>query len=134
MSQKATQLGQLLKSFRSQIEAGKEIDRIIEILTGDICSLPTANLQKLLQKCGISEDEFLRMTEDQITETVTSILQNQETRADNLIVALDMIFESRYGWPEGTVAEMPLKDILFALEHAMEYDALSKPSIWDLTK
>jgi hypothetical protein len=65
---------------------------------------------------------------------MSEIWKKQKTKSDNIIVALDMIFNLRYGWPEGTIASMPVSDLLLALDHAMEYDDPSKPSIWEITK
>jgi hypothetical protein len=134
MSLNPLQLDQLTEWFRSQIEVKKEIDHFIEILLGDVCGIPPANLQKLLHKCGISEEQYSQMTPDEKIKTFKLIRKEQPTSTDNLIAALDMIFELRYGWPEGTAARMRLVDVFIALEHATEHDDPSKPSIWDITK
>ena len=74
------------------------------------------------------------MTIYEQSDIVTRLLPRQTTQTEDLIAALDMIFEARYGWPEGTVADLGFREVLMALEHATEYDDPARPSIWQVTK
>ncbi len=133
-----TQFAQFCAWFREwarpQFELDNEINRMVEILIGDICAAPPVSLEKLLDKHGISKERFDAMTADEKFDAVAKVLELQDTKRDNIVAALDMMFEARYGWPEGTVKNMTLRDVFLALEHAIEYDAPSKPSIWAITK
>lgn len=120
--------------IRPQFEFMKKIEHFVEILFGNINGTPPASLQKFLEKYGIPKEQSDRMTLEEKIKAFLEIGEKQTTKGDNILVALDMIFEARYGWPEGTVANITLADIFLALEHATDYDDPSKPSIWEITK
>ena len=128
------QLDQFRELFRHPFETKRKIDNIVDILLGDICGASDGSLKRYLKQNGISDEEFRQMTADQQFETFKTILKKRGTKTDNVIAALDMIFSARYGWPEGTAGKITLAQTLEALEHATEYDAPSKPSIWEITK
>jgi hypothetical protein len=128
------QRSQFVEWLGPQFELLKRIERIVEILLGDIRGEPPATLQKFFEKHGISEEHFDQMSTDERIEAMHKIWETQETKTDNVIAALDMIFEARYGWPEGTVANMAVGDVFLALEHATDFDDPWKSSIWEITK
>jgi hypothetical protein len=131
----AEQLAQLAEWFRAQFKLKQEVERIVEILLGDICAKPPPDLVKSLEKHGISKEQFDQMTVDEQVDTVCDTLKGETgTRHENLVAALDMIFEARYGWPEGTAEKMSIRDIFLALDHATGWDNPSKRNIWDITK
>jgi len=135
---KSIQLGEWLQLQRKQLlsdfELKGKVDQIIGILLGDICAQSFPSLTKLLERGGVSKEEFDRMTIYEQSDIVTRLLPRQTTQTEDLIAALDMIFEARYGWPEGTVADLGFREVLMALEHATEYDDPARPSIWQVTK
>jgi hypothetical protein len=45
---------------------------------------------------------------------------------------LGFIFGERYGWTDEEVDGMTTPEVFIALEHAMEFDAPSKKSVWSL--
>jgi len=130
----AEQLSQIAEWLRSQVGAFKKTDQIVQILLGDLCAAPTAPLKELFVRHGISSERFDDMTIDEKFGAAESILSREGTRTQNLISALDLIFEARYGWPQGTVGQLTLLDVLLALEHATEYDSPERPSVWEITK
>ncbi len=54
-------------------------------------------------------------------EFAQEIEENTPTRWDNLLAALDLLFQARYDWPQGTVKNMRLQDVYVALEHPNDW-------------
>lgn len=108
-----------------------QIENYLDILLGNLHRTRRATLPELLEKAGVSREDFARLTPEEQIDLVTT---NQVTHLDDVIAALDVIFQERYGWPPGTVENITLWHLFLALEHAMQYDDPSKPSIWKITK
>jgi hypothetical protein len=71
----------------------------------------------------------------EITKDVSEPLKVVETEAaafESLRAYLGVIFGERYGWTEEAIDKLNLSEVFIALEHAMEYDAPSKKSVWNL--
>ena len=129
MATDSTQFLELAECLRSYFEIGRKIEQMIEALVGDIQGTPPARFDKFLDRCGVTEEQFAHMSTDEMIDGL-----KYPTRIGNLIAALDMIFEARYGWPKGTGAQLGLGDVFLALEHALGYDDPCKPSVWQLTR
>jgi hypothetical protein len=57
---------------------------------------------------------------------------NEPADFELLTASLGVIFQERYGWTEEQIDNMTLPQVFLALEHAMEYDAPCKKSVWNL--
>jgi hypothetical protein len=67
------------------------------------------------------------------TESKPYELTRPETNAFELFRAsLGLIFWERYGWTDERIDDLTLPQVFIALEHAMEYDAPSRKSVWNL--
>ncbi|MEN6407174.1 MAG: hypothetical protein ABFC77_11965 [Thermoguttaceae bacterium] len=128
------QFAQIMDFLHREIDSKKQLDRLVEILVGNLCAQPPHDLRVYLKELGISEEEYDKMTVDDKFDVVQQALQRRPNNTDNQIALLDIIFKERYGWPEGTVNKHGVSAILLAMEHATEYDNPSKPSIWEITK
>lgn len=60
-------------------------------------------------------------------------LPEKERWLDQVLPTLDMLFQQRYGWPEGEVHTKRIGELCLALEHAVEHDDRNKPSVWSMT-
>ena len=81
-----------------------------------------------------SMDELLQINEfgnNNVSEPCK--VSGPETIAFELLRAsLGFIFGKRYGWTEDAIDKMTLPEVFIALEHAMEFDAPTKKSVWNL--
>jgi len=68
-----------------------------------------------------------------IRRFVDILMEDLGEETDDLFTALDLIFEHRYGWAHGTAEHLTIPEIFIALEHALEYDAPGKPSVWEIS-
>jgi hypothetical protein len=134
MSIDREQLSQMVEWLRHQAAAFKQTNHIVEVLLGDLCAAPANSFKEFVARHGISFETYDGMSIDEKFNCAQLILSKQSTRTQNLISALDLIFEARYGWPEGTVGQLTLPDILLALDHAIEYDSPERQSLWEITK
>ncbi len=116
-----------------------KIESMVVTVLGDIHGKPKAPDQ-LMASCGISESEYSKMNSEEQLETMLRVLQVLEsqptppTRTENLIAALDLIFQAIYGdkYKKRSAADLTLSEAFLALEHATEFDSQNRPSIWDL--
>jgi len=89
-------------------------------------------MDELLHKNEVANNKPLATA---ITDNVSELYQVviPETAAFELLRAsLGLIFSERYGWTEEAIDGMTLPEVFVALEHAMEYDAPYKKSVWNL--
>jgi hypothetical protein len=108
---------------------------LLEILLGRIYEAnPAPPIQLLLEKIGVSEAEFDGLEPNKRTEVAMRAVKQIPTKTDAMITALELVFGQRYGWTKDQVMKLTVFDALLALEHALEYDDKSKPSIWEATK
>ena len=124
--------GIILNAFL-QVEPLKsyaKIDRYLRTLLGDsyLCPLPLT-MRGQLRANGIEKD----IHELSFIELMESLaLPVAESWVETVLPTLEMVFEQRYGWPEGTVKTKTITDLCIALEHAIEHDDPSKPSVWKM--
>ena len=67
-----------------------------------------------------------------LKDNVSELIRPETTAFELLRASLGFIFWERYGWTEETIDGMTLPEVFIALEHAMECDAPSKKSVWNL--
>lgn len=102
---------------------------IYTILKGTNISPPNA-VEGFAPQNGFRKVEAVTMpVEDHEASTILGIdaADFETSRA-----LLGVIFQKRYCWTEERIDDMTLPEVVLALEHAMEYDAPSKQSVWDL--
>jgi len=120
--------------LRKQWTFKTEIERIVEILLGEIHDEHPKTFDAFLEKRGVTRSAFSQMSTEEKVSLLDRSAEDRPTEMDNLIAALDLLFEARYGWEPGTVGKMTLWEAFIALEHAVDYDAPYKPSIWEASK
>jgi len=108
-----------------------KIDKYLRILLGDayLSHLP-ATLRGHLKARGVEKD-LSDMRFEEMWESLH--LPEKESWLETVLPTLDMIFEQRYGWPEGTARTKTIPELCEALDHAVHYDDLQKPSVWNIT-
>jgi hypothetical protein len=88
-------------------------------------------------------DELLQKNEFGNNRTLTKAISGNVSKPYNLTrpetaafelfrASLGFIFGKRYGWAEEAIDKMTLPEVFIALEHAMEFDAPTKKSVWNL--
>jgi RNAse (barnase) inhibitor barstar len=131
-------LEELRAYLKEQLEEAayftSRIDNLIQILMGNIYEEYPATIEAFLLKKGYTQEQISQMAPEQILETLIKLGAGKPERSKNLTIALDLLFEARYGWPEGTAGKLTPAEAYLALENAMEFDAPEKPSIWEVTK
>jgi hypothetical protein len=123
-----------------EFQALAKIDRYLRILMGDkvFKSIDLVPVLERMQETIKSWPE----EEPQKPVTVNGFLglmaahapTPKETWIEIIRTSLDLIFEQRYGYPQGTTKGMTAEQMRLALEHAMEHDDRLKPSVWKITE
>jgi hypothetical protein len=114
--------------------ASFEVERALRLLMGENYQTHES-VEEVFKRIGInSREEFESLTPSQLMQRVSTSppapLFNEST-----LVALDLIFEQRYGWEPGTVSKLGAEQLWEALRHAMDTDKMRDPKgIWRLTK
>jgi hypothetical protein len=83
-----------------------------------------------IHECSNDKTIHVAMTND-VSEPLR-VIKTETAAFEALRASLGVIFGERYGWTEEAIDDMTLSDVFIALEHAMEYDAPSKKSVWNL--
>jgi hypothetical protein len=130
----ATGFQAALQFVRSQFEEGQvyygKAKALVEMLVGDLSPRKYENLDELLSDNGYTPEQVKSLSGDARFDAIRRILDSRPREIDGFIAALDLIFEGRYGWPEGTARRMTCRNCFIALEHAMEYTPKGKRSVW----
>jgi hypothetical protein len=114
----------------------RELRTKIEFMVGailhDVNEEHPNSMDELLRKNEFGNNKTLAIAiPENVSEPLT--VTKPETAAFELLRAsLGLIFCERYGWTEETIDKLTLPEVFIALEHAMEYDAPSKKSVWNL--
>jgi hypothetical protein len=122
--------------LKSKNMTRRELRTKIELMVGailnDVNERHPNSMDELLRKNEFGNNKTLTIAiTDNVSEPLTVI--NPEIPAFELLRAsLGFIFCERYGWTEEAIDKLTLPEVFLALEHAMEYDAPSKKSVWDL--
>jgi hypothetical protein len=133
------EIWELVKEHVEPLRSYVKIDRYLRVLLGDkyLSALPVT-LQGYIKSRGVDK-RFEEMTFREIIEAI--FMPEKESWLETVWLTLDMLFEKRYGWPEGTARTMSIPELCLALEHAIEQDdskrqppVSDRPSIWDLTR
>jgi hypothetical protein len=127
-------VAELRKTDAEPFASCRVVDCYLRILLGDavFAHLPST-ADEFLNLLGATASELEKMP---VQEMLARLSANRpkETWIDTVRTALDMLFQQRYGWPEGRALAMSIEDLRIALEHAIEHDDPTKPSVWALTK
>src|SRR5258708_2465960 len=116
------------------IKLHSQIQSMVETLMGDLQEQWPTDVDELLIKKGNPKEAVAKMSAVEKLEKIIKLAKSRPSSTEALTTALDLIFEMRYGWPPGTADKMTFPEVFVALEHAMEHDDPSKPSVWELTK
>jgi hypothetical protein len=109
-----------------------KIEFMVEAILAGVNKRHPNTMDELLQKNDFANNKALTRA---ITGTVSKPynLTRPETAAFELLRAsLGFIFGKRYGWTEEAIDKMTLPEVFIALEHAVEFDAPTKKSVWNL--
>jgi hypothetical protein len=109
-----------------------KIEFMVEAILAGVNKRHPNTMDELLQKNRFANKEQRLIA---ITDNVSKPYKvtRPETIAFELFRAsLGFIFRERYGWTEEDIDGMTLPEVFIALEHAMECDAPSKKSVWNL--
>ena len=110
-------------------------------LWSEIEAMVLAILNNINKRHPKAVGEFMRRNGFRRVATFTSPIEGPEASTtltkeaadfESLKALLSMIIQERYCWTPENIDSMSLPEVLIALEHAMEYDAPSKRSVWDL--
>jgi len=89
-------------------------------------------LDELIHAHECSNDKTIHVAMTKDLSEPLQVIKPATAAFESLRASLGVIFRERYGWTEEAVDKMTLPDVFIALEHAMEYDAPSKKSVWNL--
>jgi hypothetical protein len=120
-----------LKNDIEPIKSYIKIDAQVRILLGDAYLSPVpATLRGYLKARGVTK-ALHDMTFEEIIVGLYS--PEKESWLETVLQTLDMMFQQRYGWAEGAVRMKTIPELCIALEHAIEHDDPTKPSVWVMT-
>jgi len=89
-------------------------------------------LREAILHLGITAAELPTVSLEEFAKRIRDN-QPQTPLFDRIYLALDLLFEARYNWPQGTAKTKTPQDLLLALEHALEFTPENRTSIWDMT-
>lgn len=113
-------------------EVMRKVESLVWVLMGDISVKYPGSFDEYLRQHGINQDEINGMSPVQKMNRASELATPQ--RIANILTSLDLIFEARYGWAPGTAGNMKAAELFEALDHALNYDAPGKRSVWEATK
>jgi hypothetical protein len=125
---------QLQETFSRMAELHRQIENWVDLLLGDIYERYPGSLEEGLLKAGMKQDQIEKMDQKERVEAYAEYLNNRPTRLETMGVALDLIFGALWGWTREEIDQMTFPEIYIALEHALDYDAKTRPSVWEVTK
>jgi hypothetical protein len=108
------------------------IEFMVEAILDGVNKRHPNTMDELLQRNDFANNKTLtRAVTGKVTKPYS--VTRPETAAFELLRAsLGFIFGERYGWKDEAIDRMTLPEVFIALEHAIEYDAPSKKSVWNL--
>ena len=109
-----------------------KIEFMVEAILDSVNESHPNSMDELLQKNDFANNRTLTKA---VTDNVSKpySVTRPETAAFELFRAsLGLILGKRYGWTEEAIDKMTLPEVFIALEHAMEFDAPTKKSVWQL--
>lgn len=102
---------------------------IVRLLFGDDSIEPKIeSLAEALHNANISQAEYDALSLDEkfiLVEEMANINQ-PASESENLIAAIDIVFEQQYEWLQGTVEDLTLAQALIALETAIDSKTIWK--------
>ena len=90
------------------------------------------SMDELLNKNEFGNCKSLATANTGNVSEANIVASSESTAFELLRASLGVIFLERYGWTDEAIDRMSLPEVFIALEHAMEYDAPSKKSVWNL--
>jgi hypothetical protein len=116
------------------VKAMDRLRHLLALIWGDEFAkdIPFTVKEALLH-LGFTAEELPTLTLEEFVKRVCDT-RPQTSIFERLRVTLDLLFEARYNWPQGTAESTKPQDLVLALEHALEYTPKDRPSIWDITK
>lgn len=124
----------ILNLYLRSVHYLNRVEQWLDILFRDLSSNHPKTVEGWLMKHGYSEEQIKNLSEDELIKALQKAVNSEPSKLDNIVAALDLLFQARYGWPEGSAHNLTPAQVFLALEHAMEYDAPGKPSVWELTQ
>jgi hypothetical protein len=91
------------------------------------------NLKEAILHLGFSPAELPTISLDEFAKRIRES-QPQTSMFERIYLALDLLFEARYNWPQGTARTKSPQELLLALEHALDYTPANKSSILEITE
>jgi hypothetical protein len=118
-----------------EVWASLEVDRSLRLLMGEDYHT-YESVDEVLKRIGIkSREEFESLTPSELMQHLSAAPRLSSPFTESEMVALDLIFEQRYGWEPGTASKLTAEQLWEALRHALDTDKMRDPKgIWRLTK
>jgi hypothetical protein len=111
------------------LDLQSKIESMVQTIVDDANKRHPHAMDELMQ-CDNGNTIRIAIT-DNVSEPLR-VIKTETAAFEALRASLGLIFSQRYGWTEEAIDKMTLSDVCIALEHAMEYDAPSKKSVWNL--
>jgi hypothetical protein len=109
-----------------------KIEFMVEAILDGVNKRHPNSMDELLQKNEFGNNRTLTKTVKENVSKPYKVTRLETTAFELLRASLGFIFSERYGWTEEAIDGMTLAEVFIALEHAMECDAPSKKSVWNL--
>jgi hypothetical protein len=108
------------------------IEFMVEAILEGVNKRHPHSMDELLHKKQVSNSNTLTIAIANNVSKPRQVTRPETIAFELLRAALGFIFRERYGWTDEAVDVMTMPDVFIALEHAMEFDAPSKKSVWSL--
>jgi hypothetical protein len=118
--------------MRTTVDLWGKIESLVQTILEDVDKRHPNTVVELMRTNGSRKGNMLAMPITSYLSAASKALRNEATAFELLRASLGVIFQERYCWTDERIDEMTLPEVFIALEHAMEYDAPSKKSVWDL--
>jgi hypothetical protein len=109
-----------------------QLQRTLGLLMGE--DYHDMKLEDVYTHIGIRPEELETLAPEEFIQRIDAAGPPKKTWTDSANLALDLIFEQRYGWPSGTASKMGFEEKWIALENTLD-DKMDDPKgIWKLTQ
>jgi len=108
------------------------IEFMVEAILDGVNKRHPNTMDELLQKNDFANNRTLTKAVTGNVSKTYNVIKPETAAFELLRASLGFIFGKRYGWTEEAIDKMTLPEVFIALEHAVEFDAPTKKSVWQL--